>query len=450
MMGLHEQKIGIRSRKGVREKEGDELGEDERPAKSFAGRNKSECRRYAQSSLLNVFYSIAVAISLMVIVVHIIREDLNGDHGSFAASRTDVENAALLRRFPEFGSRAFEKQCPWAKMLPGEPNCTLLVRPLPHSGSGIADWVSKVASGFLQAQLTGCRLLVDYGENVDLHQVLTTPYSQERRLINWTVPPGFECLDVENCTRVEGPERTQHIPFYRFVYRNTTQPFGRFMERTKFLHLEESLQGFRLENGFACSWGSLFQLAPSATQFEPELFSKILPLVRDPGALVLAIYVRTGLTDRAAKAEQNGSLAIDEHEADASESVKCAQHLEQNYLQDRKGDFSFSKIIWMLVTDSMHLKDYVVKTYSEKEVNAGNKTMQRIVLTTRSRGRHSKPSRNPSMTDVAEAIIDWHLIGESDAVIMDSLASFGMTASIRTNRQVYQNFGKFCSLLAWF
>ena len=46
-------------------------------------------------------------------------------------------------------------------------------------------------------------------------------------------------------------------------------------------------------------------------------------------------------------------------------------------------------------------------------------------------------------------MIDWHLIGESDAVFVNNeLYSFATTAAMRTSRPVYGG-GKGCELLHW-
>ena len=57
---------------------------------------------------------------------------------------------------------------------------------------------------------------------------------------------------------------------------------------------------------------------------------------------------------------------------------------------------------------------------------------------TTARGVHSRPGRNPSTADFAEAVIDWYLIGEPDLVVPSAPGySFGTTASLRTAQPLY-------------
>jgi hypothetical protein len=101
----------------------------------------------------------------------------------------------------------------------------------------------------------------------------------------------------------------------------------------------------------------------------------------------------------------------------------------------------------MVVTDSAHLKKGLVEDYSSvdvRDLSGGptNKTIlpiPRQVLTTQSRGKHTRTYRRPSTADFAEALIDWYLIGESDAIATERtvFSSFETTAALRTNRPVY-------------
>lgn len=115
---LDQQKIGVRIRKAVQE----EKSKDERRANEESDAGKSEHRRSAHRYLssLHVCYVMAAAISIVVIVfvfvVHVVVAS-NADHGNLTVVQT--KNTALLRRFPEFGTRAFEELCPWAKSTRG-------------------------------------------------------------------------------------------------------------------------------------------------------------------------------------------------------------------------------------------------------------------------------------------------------------------------------------------
>ena len=71
------------------------------------------------------------------------------------------------------------------------------------------------------------------------------------------------------------------------------------VESEKFKDLMKALSGFKVETGIACSLGNLFHLAPAATQFEPQLFSKMLSTLRDEVNIVMGLYICTGETDNA-------------------------------------------------------------------------------------------------------------------------------------------------------
>jgi ribonuclease HI len=67
-----------------------------------------------------------------------------------------------------------------------------------------------------------------------------------------------------------------------------------------------------------------------------------------------------------------------------------------------------------LLTDSQYVKTFITDTYSSLN--------QRMILTSQSRGAHTKTCNNdPSTTDFAEVFLDWYLIGESDAVVADNV-----------------------------
>jgi hypothetical protein len=234
------------------------------------------------------------------------------------------------------------------------------------------------------------------------------------------------------------------VPNYRFLSLN---PRG--IESNTWKDLTKALPGFEFETGMACSLGNLFHLAPAATQFEPELFSKILPTVRDEDNLVMGLYVRTGETDDAVNNRTiSANTSIDRASAFFT---RCALPLEEKYLLDAlELNRTFSRVIWMLVTDSPTVKNWTVETYTV--VDAKNQTsslaLSREVLTTGSRGAHTKPSLGPSTVDFAEAFIDWYLLGESDLVVGGMSFTFGSTAAMRTARPFYRSFGgNMCYLL---
>ena len=99
----------------------------------------------------------------------------------------------------------------------------------------------------------------------------------------------------------------------------------------------------------------------------------------------------------------------------AKKIVNCALGLEQEYLLSNNTASQYSQVVWMVVSDSPFCKGWVNETYGHRFVD--NTTIPREVVTTSSRGVHSRASRDPSTADFAEALLDWYLIGESDAVI---------------------------------
>jgi len=101
----------------------------------------------------------------------------------------------------------------------------------------------------------------------------------------------------------------------------------------------------------------------------------------------------------------------------------------------------------MLASDSVHLKQWISKSYGLQNANEKvsvdkqrwkSWSIPREIVTTRARGVHSRPGRNPSTADVAEALIDWYLLGESDLVVPSAPGfTFGTTAALRTARPYY-------------
>ena len=83
------------------------------------------------------------------------------------------------------------------------------------------------------------------------------------------------------------------------------------------------------------------------------------------------------------------------------------------------------------------VSDKPEKTEDEKLQEAKNVGITRRILATSSAGAHTRPEGGVSTADFAEAIIDWYLIGESEAVIADKQYSFGITAAFRTARPIY-------------
>mmetsp|Transcript_6465 Transcript_6465/g.10718 ORF Transcript_6465/g.10718 Transcript_6465/m.10718 type:complete len:204 (+) Transcript_6465:282-893(+) len=183
-----------------------------------------------------------------------------------------------------------------------------------------------------------------------------------------------------------------------------------------------------------CAFGSMIQLSPAAAKYQPNLFTTILPTLRDPiNAFVLSIYIRTGQTENLQLEER-----MEKYRTQAERIIKCALHVEEEKVISSKQSNEDTVVVWMLVTDSQYLKTWITETYSSSD---GGDARRRIILTTQSRGAHTKVTRqnDASTADFAEAFIDWYLIGETDAVVADHTApSFGKTAAFRTARPYYK------------
>lgn len=289
------------------------------------------------------------------------------------------------------------------------------------------------------AKQTGCSLRIGYAQGVNLSDfILPTG------MMNWTIPPNATCEEVDNCHRAQyaytrggGPDFRSFRPLLAGIppFRTPYLP----MLPTHEPGLKRTLGSrFAMETAMACATGVLFQLSPSISQYQPNLFSTILPTLRDPTNFVISLYIRTGHTEALQIPER-----IEQYRGMAERIVQCALYLEQQEHQQHDGGSSMNnssnnsrsvpnKVVWMLVTDSPFVKTWVMQTYSNSTSNS-----PRTVLVTQSRGAHTKGS--PSTADVAEGFLDWYLIGESNVVVSDHYGpSFGNTASFRTGRPHYK------------
>ena len=347
-------------------------------------------------------------------------------------------NLRMPLRFPDYGTNEFQSKCSWVPNRSRNHvfhNCTLLAKLNAKSNEGMSDLMNRVAETHQIAIQSNCRLLIEYGmSGVDLRNVFAMRHE------NWTVPDNYDCTRDPTCFQAKGTlgirwqlekiskaagKEVLPVPYYRAGISK--------LHPEKFSELRQRLPGFDVLTGMACSFSSLFMLAPTASSYEPKLFTELLPQMHQRDALVLTLYIRTGLTDKRAWDEEGKSHKISGdlklHEQQAKRIISCAEQVEKEHLFDSSTS-KYKKAVWMLVTDSPHLKDFVPTKYSKPF---------RTILTTSSRGIHTRPSRQPSMQDVAEALIDWYLIGESTIVIQDGSVTFGQTASLRTARPLRMN-----------
>jgi len=344
-------------------------------------------------------------------------------------------------RFPHFGTAEHTQKCSWAhkNSNPRKANCTLMVRPRPRETQGVSQWMTDIVTFHLYALQAECHLLFDYGMGVDVHQVLTPNSSW-----NWTVPNDFECVPPD-CHVLQCHESLQlalnrslaQVPLYRYAY--SSEKYGGIkLHENEFELLKRALQqGFDVRTGLACSLSTLFSLNTVGTEkFVPTIYSEILPKLNEPDAFVMALYIRTHHADIMSNHKEQANKRGEEQRQEEREGtiskepiyhdratniIKCALQLEEQR--------NASRSVWMVVTDSPELKQWISETYN---------STGREIVTTPSRGTHSRPSQMPSVADIAEALIDWYLIGESDVVISDKESpTFGGTAALRTARPLY-------------
>ncbi|KAI2506714.1 hypothetical protein MHU86_7715 [Fragilaria crotonensis] len=157
-----------------------------------------------------------------------------------------------------------------------------------------------------------------------------------------------------------------------------------------------------------CHW-CFIPIVPSISQYQPNLFSTILPTLRDPTNFVISLYIRTGHTEALQIPERT-----EQYRGTAERIVQCALYLEQQeHQQQRDGGGNMSN------------SSNNSRSVPRKVVDAGDRLtlcqdmgyanlfqqyilLPRTILVTQSRGAHTKGS--PSTADVAEGFLDWYLI----------------------------------------
>ena len=405
------------------------------------------------------------------------------------------------RRFPRFGTSEYSAVCPWAmatnnSLGSNDPNqnCTFLSRPSPGSNEGVAAWTSQVVMGHLRAEQTSCRYLIDYGRSnsINISAVIEPHLERRQDRFNWEAPAKFDCRMVDHCYENEGgfdnnkvrppndPVATDktgggkfgdrkmgsthfdlaRVPSYRHAYVPILE--SDHLNPINYVELSKRLEGFHHDIGFACSLGKLFpSLSMDANQYEPRLHSEILPALQDEESLVLALYIRTGHVDRQAYREEKGlqgdaedTMRQGASRTNTRQNVDCALALEKEALALEPIP---KRIVWMVVSDSNAVKNHINANYGngtrvqvrpgaqktpddggDKNHGQEKQSIERQVLFTNSKGRHTKPRKNPNTADFADAFLDWYMIGESDFVVSTAgLYSFGLTGGLRTARPIY-------------
>jgi hypothetical protein len=346
--------------------------------------------------------------------------------------------------FPRYGRSEFQKRCPWTLSNGGsQDQRKVYVTTLPESNEGLAQWVSGIGTGYILAELLQAKLYIDFDPNVDTLQIIE-PVTNER---NWTIPSSFVCDG--NCRKVYGiPSEGQSysfsgqplpkIPVYRHASKKNNKM--NILHDHEFDGLRRMLPGLHVRDGFACAFQRLIQLSLSkSVQYQPDLFTTLLPALSSSSELVLSLYVRTGYTDEIVLAEREGRDWPDPGTGSSRPSkavIDCALELET--LSSKEN------VVWMVISDSMAAKEWIVSTFS---------TETRQVLVTQARGKHTRPGSHPGTDDFAEAFLDWYLIGESNAVITNNRwYSYGFMGAARTSRPFYEaspNQASKCSKVSW-
>jgi hypothetical protein len=396
-----------------------------------------------------------------------------------AKSNAEMQGNSIPQQqhFPALGTSEFSKTCgSWATPTKPLGNCTFLANLHKDSSEGTSNWASAVVETHLLALQANCRILIQYSstsgikspaaDGIDLSQffVPNNPLTN-----NWTVPHEFSCGQEKVCFQRTGmfdslqaeqhlnriqadavsPRTVGPVPVYRFIYNPVS---GKVANNKHFTVMESNLPGFKWSTGMACSFEALFKISPAASQFEPRLFDTLLPTLRNPHHFVIALYIRTHRADEVARTESKGKPAevelnnsiTGQRELSRKHSTECALKLEQQYLEEAaaRGDTKYTKVVWMLISDSPLMKERVATAFHGQIIYlpASSTSISRQVLTTTSKGTHTRPKRSPTTADVAEAMIDWYLIGESHVVVEINSVSFGQTASLRTARPIYDGY----------
>ena len=367
--------------------------------------------------------------------------------------RQDQPKYTATDRFPEPNSEGFNRECSWA----GSTNvldrqCTILVRPNPIEHEGIGMWVCLASAGYIIAKQKGCRFKLSYGD-IDLKDIVTpNPSISADHIDEWRVPPDYKCKVEDKCYEIKtkksgGPEIKRivsvptedfpfaNVPFYRHSFKKANQ----YIYRDHFKPLADAMPGLNLETAFACSVSKLFYLSPRINKFEEKLQSQIFPALRDKNNLVVTVYYRTGHAD-AKPGEESSAKDIAGMESDLEKSIKCAKTVEKNYIDGIFAlDRNFTGIVWNVISDSSFVrKDIETKFGGELLASSKGRTFTRRVITTSSRGAHTKTQANPSVEDFAEGFLDWYLIGESDAVVSHKGWSYGVSGALRTARPIFR------------
>ena len=356
---------------------------------------------------------------------------------SLSSAAQKEGEAQASPRFPRYGSKEHRGRCSWVYSYHSSSpyNCTFYITPIPGSGEGLAQWISMVATGYVYAAQVNCRLVVDYGPSVDLEQIFVQPErinSDTSNDLSWQVDSNFTCEESQGCYNIGSntiggieeqtlrqiakrhyPEQLEiirkkqfgKVPYYRSAYSRAEN------ETTAMQYLTEAMPGFEYSDGFACAITSLFELGESAEHFIPGLFDDVLKTLLLPESLVITLYIRTGRTDRMADKERGIALADNTEESinsgddpDVMHLINCAKNLEEKKLIAGV----YSDIVWLVISGDANVAHKVADDHSVPiDYNGQQKQTRRKVITTNAQGVQSRPARNPSTAEFADALLDW-------------------------------------------
>mmetsp|Transcript_13933 Transcript_13933/g.20583 ORF Transcript_13933/g.20583 Transcript_13933/m.20583 type:complete len:438 (+) Transcript_13933:108-1421(+) len=362
-------------------------------------------------------------------------------NGSLALSRR-----TLTRRFPLFGTIEFEEHCPWVskRVRRKKENCTLVGQLPNDSTEGISAWISNVAEAHLLARQIDCQLLVRYTSDdsiVDINDIFLPLSTVE----NWTMgDKAWDCQPRNLCFQTDSSLSLQlrrqsslerMLPALAKVpsYRTEVMTMSQFdSQKHNYRKLAENLPGFELGAGFACSIQSLFQLSPSL--LGSSHLTRLLYILHDKTNFVVSLYVRTGKVD-----QRGNSVVTDQqlfNQNFSHDIIECALYHERIWYNNNR---NYDQVVWLVISDSLSMKNWIVKTFDGETIREGpTDRRRRIVLTTFSQSRHSRPQDKPLSKDVSEALLDWFLLGECDVMIYKGSISFGRLAALRTERPLYE------------
>lgn len=226
------------------------------------------------------------------------------------------------------------------------------------------------------------------------------------------------------------------MPIYRDYFLDSFQPHQDALQQT----FEDD--SFQSKYGFACAMSALWRISREITFLQPDLFSTILPELHRPQTLVMGLYIRTGEVEETSRASTTAA-------ADTLRTVKpfvrCAQTLEQELLVWTDHPIRFTRVTWLIVSDSLTVKQTLRTQLDATTIQLrDDRTVQRHVwsiptTTTNTTAATASAAclTTASTEQVAVAFLEWFLLGEAHLVLTRSKFTFGKMASLRTAVPLY-------------